>query len=142
MILENLAKAAKFTSVPITDVLGIMGDGSALKNAIMNFDGASDAERGLLHINLRFAAAFAIGSHPSEAGYDMKAAAVIKAYESHHAANGTYIARVYDAEVSFIEAIFNVLLGKPNALNDLKGMVLDLFSPITKVFNLLGSFGG
>lgn len=107
-----------------------------------NYIHTSDADRGMMHADLRLIASYALGSHPDAKGYDQKIAAVIKAYESDYAADGTYVARAAETGISFVKAIFNVLLGEKGALQTLKQMILDLFAPITKIFNLVGSFGG
>lgn len=144
VIQANLAKAAQFTTVPLTEVLAAMGDmqNSAVR-AMTDFDGegTTDADRGLLHVALRFAQGYALGSHPSPDGYATKGQAVFAAYENDYAADGTYVARAVETAWTFGAALVNAILGDKDALAALKQMILDLFAPIMKVFDLITSFG-
>ena len=134
LVLANLTKIANAPMIPFMEVIGGLADGSMnamVESALMNFEGASEAEIGAAHTALRLVAVYSLGCHPDANGYDAKAKAVIAAYESLNAADGTYITRAVNGTVNFIGGTFKLLFEKIQAILD------SIFAPIFKLFDSL-----
>lgn len=113
-ILVAFIKAANCMDVDIVSLFEALGDeakqAELVGEALADFDAASPAAKGLLHIALRFLFIRGFGTHPSAHGYEQKFAALKLAHASTISANGTSLlktgASIFTALLEFLRGLF------------------------------------